>query len=324
MNRLWFAALAAGSMLYGAAAYPQQSEALQWLSRMYSASQYLSYTGTFLYQRGDHIETARIIRLVDADGIHERLEALDGTPREIVRTNDEVACYFPGSMTVKIDNRRETGPFPHLRSEHLDDIAAHYDVRMGPVDRIAGHAAQVIILTPRDDMRYGQRLWAELDTGLLLKAKTFDEQGRPVEQFTFTELEIGGPIDRNAVKSRFAGQRKDWRVESSGMVEADLGKLGWTLKQLPPGYRKVMELKRRMGESFDVGHMVISDGLAAVSVFIEPLGPKAGQARLGAFRQGALNIYTRNVDNHLVTVVGDAPAVSVRRIADAVEHRPPR
>jgi len=173
-------------------------------------------------------------------------------------------------------------------------------------------------------MRYGQRLWAELDTGLLLKAKTFDEQGRPVEQFTFTELEIGGPIDRNAVKSRFAGQRKDWRVESSGMVEADLGKLGWTLKQLPPGYRKVMELKRRMGESFDVGHMVISDGLAAVSVFIEPLGPKAGQARLGAFRQGALNIYTRNVDNHLVTVVGDAPAVSVRRIADAVEHRPPR
>src|SRR5687768_8069142 len=104
MSRLWFATLAAGSLLYGAVAQAQNGEALQWLERTYSASQHLSYTGTFLYQHGDHIETSRIARLVDPSGVHERLETLDGMPREIIRNNDEVTCYLPASMTIKVDN----------------------------------------------------------------------------------------------------------------------------------------------------------------------------------------------------------------------------
>ena len=110
MSRLLFAALAAGSLFYGAAVQAQEYDPLQWLERMYSASKHLSYSGTFLYQHGDQIETSRITRLVDQSGVHERLETLDGIPREIVRDNDEVTCYLPRSMTVKIDNRRETSP----------------------------------------------------------------------------------------------------------------------------------------------------------------------------------------------------------------------
>lgn len=323
MSRMWFAAVAAGSLLCGTAVQAQELNAMQWLERMYTASKHLSYTGTFLYQRGDHIETSRITRLVDEQGVRERLETLDGVPREIVRNNDEVTCYLPGSNTVKIDNRRETRPFPFVHAERLEDIAAHYEVSKGSVDRIAGHEAQAITLEPRDDLRYGHRLWADLETGLLLKAKTFNERDEQVEQFTFTQLQIGGPIDKELIKSRFADKGKDWRVESSAMVEADLGKQGWQIKELPPGYRKVTELKRRVGNSFDVGHVVISDGLAAVSVFIEPLaGSKANRAPMGPSRQGALNIYTRSIDNHLVTVIGEAPASSVRRIANAVEHKP--
>ncbi|HEY9396550.1 MAG TPA: MucB/RseB C-terminal domain-containing protein [Burkholderiales bacterium] len=324
MSRLLFAALAAGSLFYGAAVQAQEYDPLQWLERMYSASKHLSYSGTFLYQHGDQIETSRITRLVDQSGVHERLETLDGIPREIVRDNDEVTCYLPRSMTVKIDNRRETSPFPHVRAEHLEDITKYYDVRKGGIDRIAGHEAQSITLQPRDDLRYGHRLWAEVESGLLLKAKTFNEKNQQVEQFAFTQLQIGGKIERQQVKSQYADQGKNWRVESSAMTETDLSKLGWTLKDLPPGYKKVTELKRRVGESYDVGHVVISDGLAAVSVFIEPLGAKPGQPVIGHSRQGALNIYTRNIDNHLVTVIGEVPAGSVRQIADAVEHRPSR
>jgi|SRR5690606_14660962 len=323
MSRLWFAAIAAGSLLCGAA-QAQELDAIQWLERMYSASKHLSYTGTFLYQRGDHIETSRITRLVDEHGVRERLETLDGMPpREVVRDNDEVTCYLPGSMTVKVDSRRETRPFPLVQGERLDDIALHYDVRKGVVDRIAGHEAQAIILDPRDELRYGHRLWADLETGLLLKAKTYNERDEQVEQFTFTHLQIGGPIDQKLVQSRFAGKGGNWRVETSAMAEADLSKQGWRLKALPPGYRKVTELKRRVGEAEGVGHVVVSDGLAAVSVFIEPLqAGKVNRTPMGPSRKGALNIYTRHIDNYLVTVIGEVPADSVHRIADAVEYKP--
>jgi sigma-E factor negative regulatory protein RseB len=69
---------------------------------------------------------------------------------------------------------------------------------------------------------------------------------------------------------------------------------------------------------------VFSDGLAAVSVFIEPLESRRERTATGLASLGAIHIYTREVANHMVTVVGDAPAVSVQRIADAVEYRRPQ
>jgi negative regulator of sigma E activity len=44
---------------------------------------------------------------------------------------------------------------------------------------------------------------------------------------------------------------------------------------------------------------------------------------MGLASLGAIHIYTREVANHRVTVVGEAPAASVQRIANAVEYRQP-
>ena len=113
-----------------------------------------------------------------------------------------------------------------------------------------------------------------------------------------------------------------WRVEDA---EASPTRLtGWGLASELPGFHKITELKRRLGESRPVGQMVYSDGLAAVSVFIEPLEGRRDPARYGLASMGAIHIYTREVANHMVTVVGEAPAVSVQRIADAVEFRRPQ
>jgi len=112
-----------------------------------------------------------------------------------------------------------------------------------------------------------------------------------------------------------------WRVEHAEAEPARLA--GWGLSAELPGFHKVTELKRRLGESRPVGQMVYSDGLAAVSVFIEPLEARREQVRTGLSSMGAIHIYTREVANHMVTVVGEAPALSVQRIADSVEfHRP--
>jgi sigma-E factor negative regulatory protein RseB len=223
---------------------------------------------------------------------------------------------------MKVERQLDTRPFPAMRADPRE-LAQHYDIRKGGTERIAGHDCQSIVLEPKDNLRYGHKLWADVNSGMLVKAKTFNEKREAIEQFAFTQLQVGGRIDKDQVKSRFAGKGRDWRVESNDMVAADLARHGWLLKSLPPGYRKVTEMKRNVGTSVDVGHIVLSDGLAAVSVFIEALGEKSSQSPLGLSRQGAVNVYTRKLDSYLVTVVGEVPAESVRLIAQNVEYRRP-
>ena len=314
IQRLFGAALA----LAVGAAQAQSPETLSWLRKIHEATQRLSYTGTFVYQNGMRSETSRITRYVDAAGDIEKLEVMDGVPREIVRTRDTVRCYLPESRVVKVDRRTERG-FPALVPERIMALARHYDLTLGETRRIAGYDCQAVVLSPKDNLRYGYRLYADIGSGMLLRAVTLDPEGNEVENFTFTQLSLGN-VTRDMVKPRHAV--RDWRVENTG---AELARLdGWGLAAELPGFRKITELKRRLGESRPVGQMVYSDGLAAVSVFIEPLEARRDPTRTGLSRMGAIHIYTREVANHRVTVVGEAPASSVQRIADSVEfHRSP-
>jgi len=296
------------------------ASAMQWLQRIYAASEKLSYTGTFVYQQGQRVETSRIVHVADSSGPRERLETLDGVPREIVRSGDEVVCYLPASMTVKIDKQPGGRPFPAILSEQLKDVSENYTVKKGEVERVGGYSCQVLILQPRDRMRYGHRLWADLNTGMLLRAKTYNEKNEMLEQFAFTQIKIGGAIGRDQLKARYFRQSKNWHVEDSGATRANLAESGWTIRSKPPGFRTVAELMRTVGGTGGVGHIVLSDGLAAISVFIEPTNSKRPVPQAGLARQGAINVYTRPVGNYWVTVVGEAPAESVKYVANAVEY----
>lgn len=294
--------------------------ALQWLQRIYAASEKLSYTGTFVYQQGQRVETSRIVHVADSAGPRERLETLDGVPREIVRTGDEVVCYLPASMTVKVDKQPGRRPFPAILSEQLKDVSENYNVRKGEIERVGGYSCQVLTLEPKDKMRYGHQLWADLNTGMLLRAKTFNDKNEMLEQFKFTQVKIGGPISRDELKPHYFRQSKDWHVEDSGATQANLAKSGWTIRSKPPGFRTVAELMRTVGGTGGVGHIVLSDGLAAISVFIEPASSRRPATQGGLARQGAINVYTRPVGNFWITVVGEAPAESVKYVANAVEY----
>ena len=299
-------------------AQAQSPETLSWLRKIHEATQRLSYSGTFVYQNGSRSETSRITRYVDPGGGDiERLEVMDGVPREIVRTKDAVRCYLPDSRVVKVDRRTERS-FPALVPERITALAGHYDISLGETRRIAGFDCQEVVLQPKDNLRYGYRLYADAGSGMLMKAVTVDAKGNSVEEFTFTQLSLGH-VTREMVRPRHAV--KAWRIENAEASPARL--TGWGLASELPGFRKVTELKRRLGESRPVGQMVYSDGLAAVSVFIEPLEGRRDPVRTGLASMGAIHIYTREVANHMITVVGEAPALSVQRIADAVEFRRP-
>src|SRR3990172_10131941 len=205
MKLLRLLLIASSSLLPLSAAFAQSDPAaMQWLQRIYSATQRLSYTGTFVYHHDDQVETSRITRVVDASGPVERLEILDGMPREIIRSRGQVVCYLPSIMTVKIDKQGARHPFPLILPDQLKDLAESYTVRKAGVERVAGYDCQVIVLEPKDTLRYGQTLCADLATGMLLKAKTFNDRHKMLETFPSPQLKIGGHIDREMLNSRFA------------------------------------------------------------------------------------------------------------------------
>jgi len=310
------AALSIPLAFVAGAAMGQSQETLSWLRKIQDATRNLSYTGTFVYQQGNKNETSRITRLAPAD--IERLEVLDGLPRELVRTRDTVRCYLPEAKVVKVEKRTPDRSFPALLPDQLNALAQHYDIALGDTRRIGGFECQGVMLKPKDNLRYGYQLYADRSTGMLVRAVTVDAAGNQIEQFTFTQLSLGH-VTPDMVKSRHASA--NFRVEDAQAQPARLA--GWGLTSELPGFHKIVELTRRLGDSKPVGQVVYSDGIAAVSVFIEPLQGKSEPQPPGLASMGAIHVYTRTVANHMVTVVGEAPATSVQLIGNAVEYRRP-
>ena len=291
------------------------------LKKMASASRRLNYSGTFVYQHAGQNETSRIVHFVNpAGGEFEKLETLDGPAREVIRTNDHVTCYLPDSKTVLIE-KRSSRRFPALLPEQLSGVADNYVVSVTGMDRVAGYDCRVVLLEPKDKLRYGHQFCAEAGSGLPLRSRTLSEKNQLLEAFAFTELRIGGSFSRDQVRSRYAARSKEWKVDHSALAITDVpADTGWSLTRQPTGFKKLTELKRSIaGRAGMVSHIVYSDGLAAVSVFIEPL-PKARPAR-SLSHQGAVNIYIRPIADHMVTVLGEAPAATVMQIANSLEFR---
>lgn len=301
----------------------QDDDAMEWLSRIVTAAQGLDYAGTFIYQSGRNIETSRITHIVDENGEHERLEVLDGSPREVIRRNNEVWCVFPDQKTVITDRASGSSQqrsFPARLPASYAAISEFYEITKGRPGRVAGMKTQLIVLEPRDDLRYAHMLWAENESGLLLKARMVDEHGEIVEQFTFSDIRIGGDIDRDGLKPRY---RKDeaWRVVSAHGNELAADEVGWHLGESVPGYELKSVVRRPLGrDQRDVLHLVFGDGLASISVFIEPLdADEAEHGGLGPLASGAINIYRRSIDGHLLTALGEVPLRALQRIGDAME-----
>lgn len=305
------------------AQFPARAEAptdpLAWLGRIANASQRLNYSGTFIYQTGRNIETSRIVHMVDGSGEYERLEALDGKPREVIRNSTELRCILPEQKIVIIDQPGSRSAFPARIPASFATLAEHYRIRKGEVGRVAGLTAQVIELEPKDGLRYGHLFWADTQSGLLLKAKMVNDHGDVIEQFTFSDVKIGGNLDRDAVKSRFV-RGGDWKVVNARGSELRREDIGWELRTPLPGFSLMSAMRRPLGpERGEAVHLVYSDGLAAISVFIEPQGSHGKAAELGMLTSGAINIYKRIVDGHLITTLGEVPQRALQQVGDGIE-----
>jgi len=306
----------------GAFADPLWQDEMNWLKIMAFASHQTDYSGTFLYQYGNHVEISRITHVVDRDGEHSRLESLDGARREIILNNDQVLCYL-GNSKVKLKERQGTRMFPALLPEQLSSLNENYLIKQAEEEKVAGFHAHAMVFQPKDNLRYTHKIWAHSDSGLLLKAEVLDERGRVIERNNFIQLTIDGNIDRSWI----AESKPDAVLIAHKphhvllpKAEALTNASGWQVDMLPAGFKKITELRRPMlGKKTPVIQMVFSDGLAGISVFIES-SDNAQDDHPGLSSQGAMQVYSKVDGDYLVTVVGEVPPRTVTQVADSVRY----
>jgi len=294
-------------------------DAAAWLSRTATAAQKQNYVGTIVYQHGGRFETSRLVHLNDRGNEVEKLVNLEGPAREVIRMNGEVRCYYPDAKVIRIEPRTFRNAFPSLSAQQQAALTDFYSFRMAERERVAGIETQAWVFEPKDGLRYGHKFWADAESGLLVKARIVDERNEVIEQFAFTEILIGVKIDREQVNPTWAVTPPDWQVRQLGKGDAESKETGWTVTRVPPGFIKIVDGYRRLRGARDVAHLVYSDGLVAVSVFIEPIG--AASHPIGISRQGGINVVARQQDDNLITVLGEVPVATVRQIAHSVARR---
>jgi sigma-E factor negative regulatory protein RseB len=293
----------------------------EWLKKMVSAARHTSYIGTFVYQSGSYLETSRITHLSDAQNEYERLEGLGGERSEVIRKNGQVWCYF-GENKLEVARREAGRTFPALLPEQISLLRENYAIYYGTEDRVAGFHASSIIFKPRDKMRYAHKMWTDKESGLLLKAMVLDERERVIEQYVFTQLKIGGEIDQKWIVEPATGNKNRHADAVTQMQPKKLliAESGWRVYFLPAGFKKIMEVSRHLrDEHRQATHMVYSDGLAGISVFVEKHGGKS-DIKQGLHNFGVSQMYAKNMDDNVLTVVGEVPPRTLLQIAESVRY----
>ena len=294
-----------------------QGYAAQWLARVQQSARSLNYTGTVMVRQGARIETFRLAHLFENNQESEKLLSLDGPAREIVRSATEVRYYFPDAKVVRVEPRTIRNVFPSLSPEQTSNLAQYYEFKLVPGGRVAGRNSEMAVFEPRDGLRYGHRFWADPSTGLLLKSRLVNEKGEVIEEFAFTDVVVNAKIDKDMVKPSWTSVPADWEVKQGGPGDVNMTDTGWTVHKLPPGFVKIMEGMRTMaGKREPAVHLVFSDGLVAISVFVEPY--TVTQTQIGLTQTGGLAQYSTRSDAFRVTVIGEAPPATVRQIAQSV------
>ncbi|MFT0534177.1 MucB/RseB C-terminal domain-containing protein [Castellaniella hirudinis] len=322
----WAGGLLLGLLLGGAQAAdldpaPSASpDVLAFLQQVQDSARQTDYTGLYVYQQGHQLLAFQLTHVLDGTGERERLQVLDGPPRECLRQNGIEQCLYPKPKLV-ISQQARSDHFPALLLANAQSIIKHYDWQP-PVasDRVAGRECAVSDLKARDDLRYSYRICTDSQTHLLLKIQTLGPDGQLIDQTAFSSIRQGA--DAQPVNLVPPWDTRSWRLVTEASAETDLQAQGWRFS-LPAGFEPAAQLVRQFGQRHAVNQFVISDGLAAISIFIETFDPERDQnIRQGGLRQGAVNIYRMRLASYWLTAVGEVPEQTVQALVRTAQYVP--
>jgi sigma-E factor negative regulatory protein RseB len=302
---------------------PAERSVSDWLMRMHDASKLRSYAGTFVVSSiGGGMSSARIWHACEGDVQVERVESLTGAPRSVFRRNERVVTFYPETHVVRTEKRESLGVFTNLLKSSSSSIPEFYSARRVGTDRVAGFETDVVQLAPRDNLRFGYRIWSEKKSGLVVKLQTIDADGSVLEQSAFSELTLDAPVRADEL-TQMMGATGGWRVENVDVAKTTPESEGWQLKSPPAGFKPISSYRRPVGGApAPDGTMqwIFSDGLAAVSLFLEPYDARR-HTQEGLFSSGATQTLTHRIQDWWLTAVGEVPQPTLRAFAQGLERR---
>lgn len=292
------------------------------IDRIQAAGNSLVFTGTFVHQQDTVLHTSKIVQRIDSRQPVTKVQSLEGHQREIIKTPAETRVYMAERQLVKIDQTGQPrAAFPAMFVGESASIVRNYDMVKGGSMRIADVDAQEYQLKPKFDARWPIRFWVDKRSGLVVKCQKLGSDGRAVEQAAFTELNLNARPSAASVAVSFAGARQ-WETHDASLSPLATPPLLKFKPETLKGFDLVgvyQKPQNASNDTIETRRYVFSDGVAFVSVFIQPKssGPLTDRAR----RKGALSMLSREIQNAWVTVIGDLPPEALNQFAQTIEWK---
>ncbi len=295
-----------------------------WLTRLHQASVGRAYSGTLVVSAGAAMSSSKVWHVCDGNDQMEKVETLTGAPRTTIRHNNEVITFDPIAGKALKEKRESLGLFPELLKVPNGSLEQFYEVSVLGRDRVAGHMADVLSFGPRDSLRFGYKIWSEMQTGLVVKLQTLGSSNEVLEQVVFTELDLNAPVELSALSAQMHATN-GLTVFEAKLAKTTAEEQGWRLSRAVPGFVP-MSCHVRASQDGKAEHgapmqCVFSDGLASVSLFVEPFDVVRHQ-REGVAVMGATHSLSRKLGDHWLTVLGEVPPGTLRLFAEAIERTP--
>lgn len=290
-------------------------DAWQVLEKSAYAARELNYEGQFVYVNGEQTRTVEVTHMNYGGREVARNVVLDANQREVYSKGNDVVIFQPTTNNVIIKKRQGKNLFPAMLPTNFNVIKANYSAELAGTEFVANREAQIVELMPVDAYRYRYKIWADLKFGLILKMTLLNASNKTLEQVYFNKLSMLNSQNLNWFEPKI-DMTKQYVTEAA--AEITRVENNWQVTNLPVGYQKVDHIQRHVrGKSAMVDQMVFSDGIASVSVFIEPLA-KGQRPKKGHMLMGSTNMCANVIEGHQVIVVGEVPEMTVQTIAKAV------
>jgi sigma-E factor negative regulatory protein RseB len=286
----------------------------EWLMRIHDASRKRAYTGTFVVSVGAEMASARIWHVCDGEQQMERVESLTGAPRSTFRHNNRVVTFFPDVKVARSEEREALGIFPNFLKSNDSAIAEFYNLKVLESERVAGLDTEVVQLIAKDTLRYSYRIWTERKSGLVVKLQTLDVTGRVIEQAAFSELSLDAPVKMDKL-SAMMNNTAGLKLEQVEMSKTTAMAQGWAMSRGVPGFASMSCFKRS-----ETMQWIFSDGLATVSLFVEPFDRKR-HTQEGGWSMGATQTLAKRMDDWWLTAIGEVPAPTLKVFARQIERK---
>lgn len=289
-----------------------------WLQRMGVAVQSTSYSGTVIRAQGGKTEALKVAREIQDGVVREKIAAQEGYGLEIIRVGNEVHCILPDRKSVLVEEWDDQSTlFSTLPSSELR-FGNEYDVAIVREGRVAGRDAVLIAIRAHDRYRYGQRIWLDVETAFPLQTQLIADDGSAIEQVKFADISLNEEINDSALAPSYSTEDFRWFNQPTRHANRTIV-TEWSSDSLPQGFRAISTHEENMSESDEpVTHILYSDGLANVSVFIAAADDSEMR---GVSQVGASSSFSVASGDRHITAVGEVPPITVEQIATSMRRR---